>query len=462
MRFVLRSYGLALAGLVTMVGSSQAIAQRKEPEWKEARATQIEAARREGIPVTAADLQRPDLPAEQNAATYMAQIRALDKTNPVSPEESAALEAINANPAPTPDQIAQAKKALEAHSKRQRLIHQAAQCPAYQEPLQTLDIAGIKVPDDFAHNAQFRDCARWLVYESNLLLQEGKPLDAIQADALGFQLARQVASRSSLLSLLVSDAIDGLTLSGLRTILYHEDNNPVAAAAIVQAIDTQRSAPNLRSALRGEVVFALSMSDSQRNMRPDRFPGGADDDAIKKTKEYRLMTKKYQYPTDPKLAMARFMDMNDAHYLAWMRRLLPLTDLPYPEFLAGTQAIAREAQSHETHPDYNLAAMSISIWPQLPARKARFQAGSEILRTAAALIAWKTQHGQFPESLAECLKSVPQDPFDLHPLRYRKEGAGFVLYSIGESGKFDGGSANKRPRPGESWIRYPRPVYPKK
>jgi len=465
MHYRLLVYGLALAGLVTVFVGTQALGQQKRPEWEEARATQIEAARREGIPITPSDLQRPNLPADQNAATYVAQIRILDKTAPVSPEESKALEAINATPAPTPDQIARAKKALEAHSERVHLIHQVAQCPAYWEPPKMLDVGGIRVPDDFPRDAQFRDYARWLVYESNVLLQEGKPLDAIQVDALGFSLARQVGSQGSLITLLVSEAIDALALSGLRTILYHEADNPAAVAAIGQAIETQRSAPNFRPTLRGEVVRALSMSESERHMRPDKLvsePGDTSNPPFEKTKEYRLWTRKYQYPTDPKLAMARFLDMNDAHYLAWMRRLFSLVDLPYPESLSGIQAIARESKKNELHPDYTLAALSIVVWPQLPAGKARHQAGAETLRTAAALLAWKIQNGHFPESLAECLKSVPLDPFDLRPLRYRREGDGFVLYSIGESGKFEGGQPNKRPRPGETFFRYPRPVYPNK
>lgn len=41
------------------------------------------------------------------------------------------------------------------------------------------------------------------------------------------------------------------------------------------------------------------------------------------------------------------------------------------------------------------------------------------------------KHGQYPKSLAELtphyLPSVPKDPFDGKPLRYRREGKGFRL-----------------------------------
>ncbi len=204
------------------------------------------------------------------------------------------------------------------------------------------------------------------------------------------------------------------------------------------------------------------MTELQRRMTPEKLmsdPGDASGTPFEKSKEYRLWTKKYEYPTDPKLAVARFLDMNDAHYLAWIRRILPLADRPYPEALAGLTAISREADRHVADPDYSLAVISIGMWSNLPVTKARLQARAETVRTAAALLTWKTRHGHFPDSLAECLHPTPLDPFDLHALRYRKEGEGFVLYSVGEHGKFDGGRLGRKPRGNEYLFRYPRPVY---
>jgi hypothetical protein len=459
--FLVRGCCLVLAGLATALTGSPAIAQKPQAAWEEARAVQIEAARREGIPTTAADLAHPEIPADQNAATYMAKIRELDKASPISPDDVTALEGITKT-VPTPEQIVQGRKVLEVHRERIRLIHQVAQSRSYWEPAHMLKVGDITVPDTFPRNAEFRDYARWLLSESMLLLYEGKPLDAVEREAMVFNLARQVASSGSVISLLVSDAIDALALGGMRLILYQEGSDAVVAEAVGQAITTRRSAPSLGQALRGEVVFSLTMSDSERRTIPAMLKGEAGDaskPSFEKTKEYRVWTKRYGYPTDPKLAVSRYLDMNDAHYLSWMRRILPLADLPYPEALSAITALTREAEKNANHPDYNLAAMSIVTWAMLPARKARHQAVAETVRTAAALLAWKTRQGHFPDSLAECVSPPPVDPFDLHTLRYRREGEGFVLYSIGAGGKFDGGQPDKKPRPTETLFRYPRPVY---
>jgi hypothetical protein len=67
-----------------------------------------------------------------------------------------------------------------------------------------------------------------------------------------------------------------------------------------------------------------------------------------------------------------------------------------------------------------------------------------IVVTALALKRYQLQHGNWPEKLAalspEFLPTVPLDPVDGRPLRYRRNDDGtFVLYSIGENGVDDGG-----------------------
>ena len=64
--------------------------------------------------------------------------------------------------------------------------------------------------------------------------------------------------------------------------------------------------------------------------------------------------------------------------------------------------------------------------------------------TAIALKRFQLKHGSFPQQLAELtpefLASVPLDPVDGQPLRYRLNADGsFTLYSVAENGKDDGG-----------------------
>jgi hypothetical protein len=65
--------------------------------------------------------------------------------------------------------------------------------------------------------------------------------------------------------------------------------------------------------------------------------------------------------------------------------------------------------------------------------------------TAIALKRYQLKHGNYPADLnplvPEFLPAVPLDPVDGQPLRYRPNADGtFLLYSVGENGKDDGGN----------------------
>jgi hypothetical protein len=65
--------------------------------------------------------------------------------------------------------------------------------------------------------------------------------------------------------------------------------------------------------------------------------------------------------------------------------------------------------------------------------------------TAIALKRYQLKHGSYPPELSslvpEFVPKVPLDPVDGQPLRYRRNADGtFLLYSVGENGKDDGGN----------------------
>jgi hypothetical protein len=68
----------------------------------------------------------------------------------------------------------------------------------------------------------------------------------------------------------------------------------------------------------------------------------------------------------------------------------------------------------------------------------------DLARVALLLKAYRAEHGSYPESLSALAKSdgkpLPGDPFSGKSFIYRKDGAGFVLYSWGEDLKDDGGA----------------------
>ena len=77
-------------------------------------------------------------------------------------------------------------------------------------------------------------------------------------------------------------------------------------------------------------------------------------------------------------------------------------------------------------------------------REASCLANVRLALTAVALEQFRAAHdNRYPTTLSELapdyLNTTLMDPFDGQPLRYRKQGAGYVLYSIGPDLKDDGG-----------------------
>jgi len=67
-----------------------------------------------------------------------------------------------------------------------------------------------------------------------------------------------------------------------------------------------------------------------------------------------------------------------------------------------------------------------------------------LLLVSLALQAYRAEHGNYPETLAELtpayITAIPDDPFALQaPVCYKRAADGYLLYSIGPDGKDDGG-----------------------
>jgi hypothetical protein len=83
-----------------------------------------------------------------------------------------------------------------------------------------------------------------------------------------------------------------------------------------------------------------------------------------------------------------------------------------------------------------------------PVLDAEIRAKLQVTRVALEVERWRLAHGgRAPDSLAELAPefaaSVPLDPFDNNPLRYKKLARGFLVYSIGADFTDDGGKEKK-------------------
>ncbi|MBN2580539.1 MAG: hypothetical protein JXB10_16260 [Pirellulales bacterium] len=82
--------------------------------------------------------------------------------------------------------------------------------------------------------------------------------------------------------------------------------------------------------------------------------------------------------------------------------------------------------------------MAVGLFPLI-----RGETQRQLTRLALALSAYKTEKGAYPDDLSALapryLPDLPPDPCTGGPWHYRRQGEGFVLYSVGQNQKDDGG-----------------------
>ncbi len=109
-----------------------------------------------------------------------------------------------------------------------------------------------------------------------------------------------------------------------------------------------------------------------------------------------------------------------------------------------------------------LVCMLVPAVGKVRAAEDRTQQTHDNLMVALALEAYRRENGTYPEKLAalapKFIPAVPGDVFSGEGLIYRREGKGYLLYSIGPDGKNDGGRGRDDDPPGDDIVvRMPPP-----
>jgi len=126
-------------------------------------------------------------------------------------------------------------------------------------------------------------------------------------------------------------------------------------------------------------------------------------------------------------------------YLDAMSTNVAAASLPYPDRIKVGQ------QARSVPPRFCIiSGMLLAAISRTFTREADATARLRAAQTALAVERFRRGHGEtLPTRLEELApgycKSVPTDPYDGNPLRFKTLDSGYVIYSIGSDGKDDGG-----------------------
>lgn len=453
-----------LPDFADLPGYLSALNRSTDPEAKQIRqriadgptdlARERAAAQREGIATYLSQLQVPAPPDNQNAAPLYLKLDALRKQKSLHFPLYA--QGLKGRYAYTPAQITAVQKEYDARKDVFTLLHQAAdkpQCVFVSDPL--------TAPSGFYNYGGLREDAREINTESLLSAYRGDYSQAVTNQMRGFRIAAHAASEPKLFSYLVGSAMEAITLDGLQSILAKAGPNAALDSRVEQ--DILALPPlSLRHALSGEAAFGDWEFTQMYRAKPAEFAEVFSHGSPYLGKHFVSASARLT-PTEQR-QFNLLLDAAHADYLHQLTRLVTAADLPSTERSAVFGRMEAQASTNRTDPIRALSdllnpvlaadstAASVPGLPRIEQSATRITARRLVAAAGASVLAVKAQTGAFPAALP----SQFTDPFTSKPLGYRSEGTnGFVVYSAGSDGTFDGG------KPGAPWdsrqivFRYP-------
>ncbi len=386
----------------------------------------------EDLPRTLAELNRwyVEPPPGQNAATkFLEGIAALRITEVDS--NSVSLPRIGKGQLPEPDKPvpAEMKSAITEFIQRNQpalsLFGQAAQLQQSRYPIDLNRGILTLLP----HLSKIKRAAHILELSSISHAVAGQSKEAGDDLLTSFALARSLESEPVLISQLVRGACNSIALDALKQTLNRITLSPHSLDqlqdSLRQSEEREAAGFGFTRALVGAQVSDLSAFD----MTPEQYLKIPDNATPDERKKFELEIKE---------AMAA-----DREYCqTTFDRALAVRKQPFPGRLS--QDVFAEAEIVATNKNMRLSSLFFPALDAIAPTEAGNLANLRLAQTAVALEKFRSDHANhFPDSLTELtpnyLRSVPADPFDGKPLRYRKTGEGYVLYSLGQNLKDDGG-----------------------
>ena len=376
-------------------------------------------------------------PAEQNAATY--DLQGINAAQTKGADQIANLPILGKLPPPTPSAPLSpaVKSALAAFLQRNR---DALQCFAegakYEQSRYPIDLT--KGADTLLPHLAGVKSGGQLCQMAAILDAENHDGQKAADDVLKtLALARSLQNEPVLISQLVRAvgiflAADGLNQAVNRTALPSE-SLPELSKAFKSMENFDAPGEGFTRALVGEKVNHMALLNNREQLigllsAPGNF-------GLSSEQDQQLI--KYVNQTGSLKAEQDYLETT-------FQQLLAARQEAFPDRLKAVSDVIHQRVTEAKSRGLLLNAMYWDGFDNSVVREARCLANVRLALTAVALEQFRAAHGnRYPGALAELapdfLPAVPVDPFDGQPLRYRKQDAGYVLYSIGPDLKDNGG-----------------------
>jgi hypothetical protein len=418
---------VALAALALLVGSTNHMWERRV----EAKLKQLRTA---GEPLTNAELAPPPVSAKDNAAPLY--LKAAELLKPHEGDYLTAPHTLGYDCISWwNDREVDAVVGLAGQDERvARLVRQATRRPACR-------LDGLwqkRLVDALPQGSKLRLVARFEAAAALGAARRGDRAEALERLIDGFVVSRRLAEEVPLRGLTGTASAESALMWPAQYIVAHGSLPDLSARRLAEELgwlDCRRVATRQVQAWR---VLGLELAD---DLRSGNLSAGARGVFPRQgiTPPGPPMDEPFVYVYGRLLR--RFLCQDELRYLSFMDRGEAMVSKPYPAVASSAGALRKEIAALRAWQllGTRLSLVEYASWPA-DAQKAR--ARRALLQVALGLEVYRQRHGRYPGTLPD-LRSIrwptPEDPFTGKPLVYRRQGARYLLYSIGVDLKDDGG-----------------------
>ncbi len=329
---------------------------------------------------------------------------------------------------------------LDANRRSLELLHQGATLPKSRYAIDLTPGSNRS-----QHLDSLRNSARLLCLEAVLHAEAGQLDDAVRSLETCIVLAQSLSTEPVLYSESIRIACLDSTRFSLERILSQNRLNNTQLLKLAKAFSCVASSSVFDRALAGERCYGIQVYESSVRESVGSAARGSTD-------EFDVTS--IRSPFGLFLYKASGLFQRDfVFYLDAMKAHIATANLPFPEqFRAATNLVARlEEKTSQT-----FLVISRTLIPPLSTaiiRNAENFARLQAVQVGLALEQYRlANQDKLPENVGELsptfLKTVPIDPFDGEPIRYRKLAKGYIVYSIGSDGIDNAGAERQFRSPG--------------
>lgn len=342
----------------------------------------------------------------------------------------------------------------------------------------------------FLHLSPAKAITQWLGAGIQLALHEGRNRDALDYLLVQIRLPRLLAEDRIVISEWVRIATSGIAKVDTWEALQAEGWTDEDLAAMQSAWKDQVFASAMARSLEGERVLGDVSYDAMRGSNQEAYDLLFWEELY--AEGFNMTTHEWNVPeltfSDGithflkqqvycRIWRFAWSHQTQRHNLATMQRLIDIARSAARDksFIPTEEAVTSlilecsggGIYDRLRHPYCTVATISKTV-----AKALRAETQRSLVLSAIALKRYSLRHGKLPAKLddlvPEFLQSVPVDYMDGKPIKYRpNDDGGFILYSVGEDGKDDGGDSSllaDKPNARQLWARkdflWPTPALP--